>query len=83
MDATGEDGGAMKAWLLSWWQCLPSWAAIIIGVLAVSMAAATVVVGAAMVGAFLLTRWWFWVLLAVAVGLYLIALWISNSEDDE
>lgn len=71
------------AWLLRWWQGLPSWAAIIIGVLAVSMAAATVVVGAAMVGAYLLTRSWFWVALAVAGLLYLLAWWISKQEDEE
>jgi hypothetical protein len=73
----------MSDWLLSWWRSLPSWVAVIIGLLLVSMGAAAIVVGAAMVGAYLVTRMWFWIALGVAGGLYLLALWISNSEDEE
>ena len=70
------------AWLLSWWRALPSWAAIIIGLLAVSIGAATIVVGAAMVGAYLLTRVWFWIALGVAGGLYLLAIWITDKDEE-
>jgi hypothetical protein len=82
MVRTCKDGGAMN-WLLDWWRALPSWAAVIVGLLLVSMAAATVVITVSMIGAYLVTRMWFWIALGVAVLLYMLALLVSNSEDDE
>jgi hypothetical protein len=67
--------------LLTWWRKLPVWAAILLGTLAASMFAATVLIGAAVVGSYLVTRWWFWILFGVVLAAYLLAMWASKLED--